>query len=79
MWKERVIPQKKSFCMAFKYMGRGKKYHFPAPIYINKVFKEIKISVSSNSFRRCLFQLHYSHKANTTKTYTTYIYIYIYL
>ena len=38
-------------------------------IYIY-IFKEIKIPVSSNSFRRCLFQLHYSHKTNTTKTYT---------
>ena len=39
-------------------------------MYIYKVFKEIKISVSSNSFGRCLFQLHYSHKTSTAKTYT---------
>ena len=28
------------------------------------------VHVLSNSFRRCLFQLHYSQKTNTTKTYT---------
>ena len=39
-------------------------------VCIYKVFKEIKISVSGNSFRGCLFQLHYSHKTNTTKTCT---------
>ena len=36
-------------------------------VYIYNIYN---IHVLSNSFRRCLFQLHYSHKANTTKTHT---------
>ena len=32
--------------------------------------KDIYILSNSNSFRRCLFQLHYLDKTNTTKTYT---------
>ena len=34
------------------------------------IYGKKNIYVLSNSFRRCLFQLHYSHKTNTTKTYT---------